>query len=121
MNKIKSNKKSISYKEYKKIVESMEYKGFRISIEDTVKWGGEIIIKYRYEVWCPNWCNSGRSGDKLVFPVRLGYKHNIFDDDYFDERIQITEKELKKQLKQIVEDIISKKLKNINEQKGTDK
>jgi hypothetical protein len=102
----KANKLPLSFKQYKKLVESIKYKDFSISLLDVAKFPGEYCLEYKYCVSCPNWEGSGLPGNRIIFPAKLPFKlkpkkFTGFTFDFFDNRKQFSKTRLYNWLKDI--------------------
>ena len=82
----------ISFERYKKFVESVEFKGWKIELDKIAKSSGEISISYDY--WAYKNMKIGKVS--LPFSGKIG-----IDKNPFDNRVQMTKKELLEELRKI--------------------
>lgn len=101
----KTSKLPLSFKQYKKLVESIKYKDFSILLLDVAKYPGEYCLEYKYRASCPNWEGSGLPGCRIIFPAKPPFKLKpkkftgfTFD---FDNRKQFSKTRLYNWLKDI--------------------
>lgn len=97
--------KELSFREYKKLVESVKYRDFSISLSDVAKYPGELVLEYKYQISCLNWEGSGYPGTRIIFPAfpPLGVSRKKFQGFTFDNRNQLTKTALKKWLKEVAD------------------
>lgn len=85
-----------SFKEYKKMVESIRVKNgdgvWKIELSDVAKYSGEYNIEYKYDVY-----KELKDGRKISSPVRPPFKVRTYNGSWkslFDHRFQLSKKGL---------------------------
>lgn len=93
------------WSDYKKFVESIRYKDYKIKIDPVAKYPGQLDIRYRYMAQRPNYEGSGVSGHTILYPLRVEPKTRLFTgfDNLMDFRIQCRKKDFIVALKKLEE------------------
>lgn len=87
---------------YKRFVEGIRYKDFRIKIDPIAKYPGEVILQYRYQAWRP--ARPGEKYTKMIYPIKVLSTRNqrLFTGfDSFDIRKQAYKKDFIAALKKL--------------------
>lgn len=103
MNKTQLQKDNpMPWGKYKRFVEGIRYKDYRIKISPIAKYPGEVILQYRYEAWRP--ARAGESHVKMIYPIRVSSsrsKRPFTGFNSFDFRVQAYKKDFLAVLKKL--------------------